>query len=389
VLTAPTDAEPGRAVRVPQAGARPADLEEIRDRLEAANRPLVIAGGGGWSDAGRTALRGFVEANGLPVLVGFRNQDLLDNDSPSYAGDAGLGKTLAVRKLIADADLILAVGVRFGEILTDGFTLLRVPHPEQGLIHAHASAGELNKIHTADLPIHAHPDALMTALATLRLPSSSRWEARTAEARAAWLASLATPPQPGALEMGEVMRCLQADLPRDAILTNGAGNFSIWLNKHFRFTGGQRLLGPQSGAMGYGLPAAIAAKVARPDACVVAFTGDGDFQMTMAELGCAMQARARPIVLVVNNGSYGTIRMHQERTYPGRVSFTDIENPDFVAIAAAYGFHAERVTRTADFAAAFGRARGSATGALLELVVDIESLTPRQTLAAARASAGG
>jgi acetolactate synthase-1/2/3 large subunit len=189
--------------------------------------------------------------------------------------------------------------------------------------------------------------------------------------------------------MGEVMRCLQADLPGDAILTNGAGNFSIWLNKHFRFTGGQRLLGPQSGAMGYGLPAAIAAKVARPDACVVAFTGDGDFQMTMAELGCAMQARARPIVLVVNNGSYGTIRMHQERTYPGRVSFTDIENPAFVAIAAAYGFQAERVTRTADFAAAFGRARGSATGALLELVVDIESLTPRQSLAAARASAGG
>jgi acetolactate synthase-1/2/3 large subunit len=389
VLTAPTDVEPGRAVRVPQAGARPADLEEIRDRLEAANRPLVIAGGGGWSDAGRSALRGFAEANGLPVLVGFRNQDLLDNDSPSYAGDAGLGKTPAVRKLIAEADLILAVGVRFGEILTDGYTLFRVPHPEQGLIHAHASAGELNKIHTADLPIHAHPDALMTALATLRLPSSSRWEARTGEARAAWLASLATPPQPGALDMGEVMCCLQADLPGDAILTNGAGNFSIWLNKHFRFTGGQRLLGPQSGAMGYGLPAAIAAKVARPDACVVAFTGDGDFQMTMAELGCAMQARARPIVLVVNNDSYGTIRMHQERTYPGRVSFTDIDNPDFVAIAAAYGFHAERVTRTADFAAAFGRARGSATGALLELVVDIESLTPRQSLAAARASAGG
>jgi acetolactate synthase-1/2/3 large subunit len=287
------------------------------------------------------------------------------------------------------ADVILAVGVRFGEILTDGYTLLQVPRPGQTLIHAHADADELSKIYSADLPVHAHPDALMAALADLQLPAADAWAARTAEARAAWLAGLATPPQPGALDMGEVIRHLQAVLPADAVLTNGAGNFAIWPNKHFRFTGGQRLLGPQSGAMGYGLPAAIAARVARPEACVLAFTGDGDFQMTIAELGCAMQARALPVVLVINNGSYGTIRMHQERTYPGRVSFTDIENPDFVAIAAAYGFHSERVERTGDFPAAFARARASAAGAVLELVVDIESITPRQTLAAIRATAGG
>jgi acetolactate synthase-1/2/3 large subunit len=189
--------------------------------------------------------------------------------------------------------------------------------------------------------------------------------------------------------MGAVVRHLQDVLPADAILTNGAGNFSIWTNKHLRFVAGMRLLGPQSGAMGYGVPAAIAAKIARPGACVVGITGDGDVQMTLQELGCAMQAGAWPILLVINNGTYGTIRMHQERTYPGRVSFTDIVNPDFVAIARAYGFHAERIARTADFAAAFGRARASATGAVLELVVDAESLTPRQTLSAMRAAALG
>ena len=277
--------------------------------------------------------------------------------------------------------------MRFGEILTDGYTLFDVPKMAATLIHAHASDAELNRIQTADLPVHAHPDRLMPALAGLRLDGAGRWAARTEAAHAAWRAGLATPPQPGGLDMGEVVRHLDAVLPDDAILTNGAGNFAIWTNKHFPFTGRRRLLGPQSGAMGYGVPAAIAAKIAHPERTVVGLAGDGDFQMTGQELGCALQTGAWPIILIVNNASYGTIRMHQERTYPGRVSFTDIVNPDFVALAAAYGTHAERVTRTADFPAAFARALASPTGAVLELVVDTESLTPRQTLSAMRAAA--
>ncbi len=253
------------------------------------------------------------------------------------------------------------------------------------LIHAHASDAELNKIQTATLPIHAHPDRLLPAL--LPLTNSARWAARTEAAHADWQASLATPPQPGALDMGEVVRHLQATLPDDAILTNGAGNFATWTNKHFAYHDAQRLLAPQSGAMGYGVPAAIAARIAHPGRTVVALAGDGDFQMTAAELGCALQARAWPIILIVNNRSYGTIRMHQERSFPGRVSFTDLVNPDFVALAAAYGTHAERVTRTQDFPAAFARALASPTGAVLDLVIDTESLTPRQTLGAMRTAA--
>jgi acetolactate synthase-1/2/3 large subunit len=386
VLTAPTAARPGPAVRVPRAAPASADVDGIARLLAAARAPLVVAGGGGWGEAGRAGLRAFAEASRLPVLVGFRCQDLIDNASPSYAGDAGLGKTPEVKALMREADLVLAVGVRFGEILTDGYELWPVPRMAATLIHAHASDAELNRIYTADLPVHAHPDLLMPALAGLRL-DSALWAGRTAAAHAAWQGSLATPPQPGGLDMGEVVRHLAAVLPDDAILTNGAGNFAIWTNKHFPFRGRQRLVAPQSGAMGYGVPAAIAAKLAHPDRMVVVVAGDGDFQMTGQELGCALQTGAWPIVLVVNNASYGTIRMHQERSYPGRVSFTEIVNPDFVALARGYGAHAERVTLTADFPAAFARARASTTGAMLELVVDTESLTPRQTLSAIRAAA--
>jgi acetolactate synthase-1/2/3 large subunit len=387
MLVSPTSARAGPAVRVPKAAAGPQDLEAIGRLIAGAARPVLVAGGGGWSEEGRAGLRRFAEASAIPVLTDFRCQDLIDNDSPVYAGDAGLGKAAHVKALLAEADVILAVGTILGEILTDGFTLFEPPRMRATLIHAHPEAAVLNKVYTADLPVQAHPDRLMPALAAM--PPRAAADGRAAAAHAAYLASLAAPPQPGGLDMGAVMRHLQAELPADAIVTNGAGNFAIWPNKHLRFVEGMRLLAPQSGAMGYGVPAAIAAKLARPEACVIGFAGDGDLQMTMQELGCALQADARPILLIVNNGTYGTIRMHQERTYPGRVSFTDIVNPDFVAIARAYGFHAERVVATDAFAAAFRRARASASGAVLELVVDAESLTPRQSLSAMREAALG
>ncbi len=384
MLEAMTGAEAGPKVVVPKAAPGAEEVAGIMAMLAGAQRPVVIAGGGGWGREGRAGLRAFAEANRLPVVTDFRCHDLIDNDSPSFVGDGGLAKPAALAALMREADLILAIDSEFGEIVTDGYELFDMPRMKARLVHAHADAEELNRKYTADLPVIAHPDRLMPLLAAEPAIADPAWVARTEAARAAYLAALEAPAQPGDLDMGEVMRHLQAVLPADAILTNGAGNFAIWTHKHLRFTGGMRLLGPQSGAMGYGLPAAIAAKVARPEACVVAICGDGDFQMTMQELGCAMQVGARPIALIVNNGTYGTIRMHQERTYPGRVSFTDIENPDFVAIGRAYGFHAERVARTADFAAAFARARASESGAVLELMVDAESLTPRQTLTAAR-----
>ncbi len=385
VLSAATDAVAGPALRIARPAPDAGVIAEIGARLAAAAAPVVLVGGGGWTDDGRRALRAFAEANALPVLTEFRRQDVIDHDSAAYAGDAGLGKSAAVRAALAGADVILALGAELGEITTDGYTLLG----RQSLIHVHADADELNKVYAAALPAPADPDATARALAGIAVPGSAGRAERLGRLRAAHLAFLEAPPQPGDLDMGAVIAHLQAALPDDAILTNGAGNFAIWPNKHFRFHGRQRLLAPQSGAMGYGLPAAIAAKVASPERCVVAFAGDGDFQMTCAELGTAMQARACPIVLVVNNRSYGTIRMHQEKTYPGRVSFTELDNPDFPALARAYGFHGETVTRTGDFAAAFARARAAEGGAVLELVVPVEAITPRATLSQLRGAATG
>lgn len=386
MLSAVTGVVAGPRVRIARAAPTAEAVAELLERLAAARAPLVLAGGGGWGAAGRAGLRDFAEGNRLPVLTVWRYTDLIDNESPSFVGSAGLGKPGYVAELMRGADLILAFGARFGEITTDGYGLMAVPKAAQVLIHAHASDAELNKIYTADLPIHAHPDELMAALAGARVESGA-WAGRTARARAECVADLEVPAGPGDLDMAAVTRHLREVLPRDAILCNGAGNFSIWINKHFRYGGSQRLLAPQSGAMGYGLPAAIAARIARPGVCVVCLAGDGDFQMTCNELGTAAQAGAAPIVLIVNNGSYGTIRMHQERNFPGRVSFTDLVNPDFAALARAYGFHAERVERTEDFAAAFARARASETGAVLDLVVPTEASTPRQTLTAMREAA--
>jgi acetolactate synthase I/II/III large subunit len=389
VLFGPCAARPGPRVRVPRAAPAECDIEELAGLMAKAERPVVIVGGGGWSQAARDDLRAFAEGNHLPVLTAFRFQDLMDSDSPAYVGDAGLGKLDYVKRLIGEADLILALGLRFGENTTDGYALFGLPKMEAVLIHVHASDGELNKIYTADLPIHASPDHLMAALRDLRIDGAARWAGRTAEARRGFLACSDLPEPPGPLDMRAVMRHLGNVLPEDAIVTNGAGNFAIWPNKHFPFRARQRLVAPQSGAMGYGLPAGIAARVACPERCVVSFAGDGDLQMVIQELATARQARACPILIVVNNSSYGTIRMHQEKHYPGRVSFTDLENPDFVAIARACGLAAERVARTADFAPAFDATVAAGAGGVIELVLPVEAISPRTTITAIRAAAQG
>lgn len=354
-----------------------------RAALAQAQRPLLLIGGANWSAQGRAALQVFAEGSDIPVVAAFRYQDQFDNHSPVFVGEAGVGMAPHVKALIREADVILAVNVRFGEMTTDGYTLLSVPAPRQRLIHVHASDREIGKVYVPALGILAGPNAFAGALA----PVVGKWGDWRRTARAAYEASFEAPAQPSPVDMVAVSAWLRDTLPDDVILTNGAGNFTVWPNKFFRFGRRARLLAPQSGAMGYGLPAAIAAKVAYPGRTVVCFAGDGDFQMNCQELGTAMQAGAQPIVLVLNNGVYGTIRAHQERAYPARVSGTTLENPDFVGLARAYGFHAEHVRSTADFADAFGRALASPTGAVLELAISAEALTPRQTLSQMRDAA--
>lgn len=381
MLTKLTEAAPlSGPARIAEAAPEPGILAEAMALIGGAERPLILLGGCNWTAAGKAALQGFAEASDIPVIAAFRYQDQFNNHSQVYAGEAGVGMPAHVRALIQDADVILAINIRFGEMTTDGYTLLNVPLPKQKLIHVHASDREIGKIYQPTLGIQAGPNAFSTALT----PVAGHWASWRQMARLNWEAGFDLPPLPSPVDMGIAMTHMREVLPEDAILTNGAGNFTVWPNKFYKFGPEARLLAPQSGAMGYGLPAAIAAKVAYPDRTVVCFAGDGDFQMNCQELGTAMQAGVQPIVLILNNGIYGTIRAHQERHYPGRVSGTTLENPDFCALAKAYGYHAERVQRTEDFKAAFARARASRTGAVLDLNISPEALTPRQSLSQIR-----
>jgi acetolactate synthase-1/2/3 large subunit len=385
MLTSQTGSEPCRPIEIPEPAPPQASVIRAGKLLAMAQKPLIITGGSRWSGEGKSHLRKFAEAHHIPVVAAFRFQDLIDNNSDCYCGDAGVGMLPHVKGLIADADLIIALNIRFGEMTTDAYTLFESPNPIQQLIHSHCSDREIGKIYSADLPIHSGPNELVKALS--ELPVGRKWTQWRDQGRQSFLASFELPAQPGSLDMVAVTKWLRENLPDNAILTNGAGNFATWPNKYIPIHSKMRLLAPQSGAMGYGVPAAIAAKIADPSRMVVCFAGDGDFQMNCQELGTAMQADARPIILILNNGTYGTIRMHQEMHYPARISATDLVNPDFVAIAKAYGFHGERVVNTDDFPQAFHRAIASKTGALLELMVSGEALTPRQTMSAIRQAA--
>ncbi|SEK12481.1 thiamine pyrophosphate-dependent enzyme [Paraburkholderia diazotrophica] len=384
MLTSRTEAAP---LHGPADIAEPAPdaeaLRKARHLLATAQRPLLLIGGCNWNESGRVALQRFAEESRIPVVAAFRYQDQFDNFSPAFCGEAGVGMPAHVRKLMTEADVILAVNVRFGEMTTDGYTLLAVPTPRQKLIHVHASDLEIGKVYQPTIGIQAGPNAFAETIQPVR----GDWVAWLETARNSYEASFDAPDQPSPVDMVKISAWLRERLPEDVVLTNGAGNFTVWPNKFFKFGPKARLLAPQSGAMGYGLPAAVAARIAYPKRTVVCFAGDGDFQMNCTELATALQAGAQPIVLILNNGIYGTIRAHQERNYPARVSGTTMVNPDFVALARAYGFHAERVKTTADFEAAFERAMASKTGAVLDLNIAAEALTPRQTLTEIRQAA--
>lgn len=361
-------------------------MVRLREMLAGAKRPVILYGGCNWAEGSMAAIQSFAEASDIPVVSVFRYQDQYDNTSPTYCGEAGVAMVASVKELLREADVVLAVNNRFGENSTDGYTLFNVAQPSQQIIHVHGSDLEIGKIYRPTLGIHAGPNAFALALDTLG-PVKGDWTEWRAKGRTAYEEGFDLPDLPSPVDMGKVTALLNEVLPQDVILTNGAGNFTVWPNKFFKFGPKARLLAPQSGAMGYGVPAAIAAKIAYPERTVICFAGDGDFQMNCQELATALQHKAQPIILLVNNGIYGTIRAHQERHYPERVSGTTMVNPDFVALAKAYGFHAERVGSTADFAAAFERARASKTGALLDLDISPEALSPRQTLSQMRKAA--
>ena len=358
-------------------------IEKVQFALSDCKRPLIIIGSSTWSQSGQNALKSFAESSKIPVVAAFRYQDQFDNFSSAFCGEAGVGMPAHVRELIVASDLIIAINIRFGEMTTDAYSLLKVPIPDQKLIHVHSAESELGKIYLPDIAIHADPNEFSRCLENV----SSRWEDWFSSARRKYLDSLIAPKQPSMVDMGLVMQYLQEVLPSDVIITNGAGNFAVWPNKFYQFAGYSRLLAPQSGAMGYGVPAAIAAKSAFPNRTVVCFAGDGDFQMTCQELSTAAQIGIFPIILILNNSSYGTIRVHQERNYPGRVSCTDIVNPNFTALAESFGFLGLRVGTTDEFYVAFESALNSERGAVLDLNVSSESLVPRQSLSDIRKNA--
>jgi acetolactate synthase I/II/III large subunit len=363
------------------------DLERLRAMLSEAQRPLMILGGSGWDEDACGAIRLFAERNALATACSFRRQALFDNCDPRYAGDLGLGPNPALAARVRDADLLLAVGGRLGETPTGGYTLIEAPRPKQRLIHVHADPDELGRVFEADLAINAGPAELARALDALEPLPTPRWAAWAREARADYERWREPGPPRGVLDLAQVVRWLDTRLPDDAILCNGAGNYTTWLHRFFRYKRFGTQLAPTAGAMGYGFPAAIAAKLRHPERIVVALAGDGCFLMTGSELATAALYGANVVVLVVNNGMYGTIRMHQERAYPGRVIGTDLLNPDFAGYARAFGAHGTLVERTEDFPDALEAALAAGTPALIELRTGPEHITPRTTLTRIRADA--
>ncbi|PCE26225.1 thiamine pyrophosphate-binding protein [Paraburkholderia acidicola] len=362
------------------AAPAPAQIERLRQLLEGAQRPMLIAGGSGWTPAACADLQRFVEQWQLPVGLAFRFQDTLDNEHPNYAGDVGLGINPALAKRISDADLLLAFGPRLGEATTNGYTLLEIPKTKQTLVHVHQGAEELGRVYAADLPIVSGMPELAEQLAALKAPATLPWAGAAEEAHRAYLEWRKPRTIPGDVQLGEVMQQLREHLPVDAIVTNGAGNYATWLHRHFSYRHFRSQLAPTSGAMGYGVPAAIAAKSLYRDRDVVALAGDGCFMMAAQELATAMQYDLHVLFIVVNNSHFGTIRMHQERHYPNRVHGTGLTNPDFAAFARSFGAHGETVERTADFLPALERARAAKCAALIEIRMPQEASTPGATL---------
>ena len=344
-----------------------------------AKRPMVIVGGGSWTKTACNALSAWANREQVPVTTSFRSQDLLDNLDPCFAGDLGIAANPALVKRVQEADMLLVIGERLGEMTMAGYTVLTVPKPQMPLIHVLPSPDELGRVYYADYPICAAPQAFCEALSKIFMePQLERVQMKVAHD--AYLAFSKPTTIPGPVQLSEIVSALQSHLPRNAILTNGAGNFAAFLHRFYPYGGFKSQLAPANGSMGYGLPAAIAAKIVDPARVAVAFCGDGDFMMNCQELATAMRYQAKPIVIIVNNGMYGTIRMHQEREYKARVSGTELTNPNFIDFAKSFSMPAYRVEKTEQFAPAIQEALKSADGAIIEIVIDPEAISPSKRL---------
>jgi acetolactate synthase-1/2/3 large subunit len=383
VLFGSADVADAQPVRITRAAPDSVALEEMRELLATAKQPLVIVGGTGWDADSTKALQRFVHANHLPVAASFRRQDLFDNRDPHYVGQLGLGTSPKLLERVKSSDLLLVIGSRLSETVSQGYTLIESPSPAQPMIHVHPDPQELNRVYQSTLPILSSLSSFAHAVAALEPVASNAWKIWTDAARADYL-EYSTPPLPhpqlAGVDMGSVVAHLNEVLPDNAVITNGAGNYTVWVHRFYRYRKPATELAPTNGAMGYGLPASIAAKLHDPQQTVICFAGDGCFMMYPQELATAMQYNAPIVVIVVNNGMLATIRMHQEREYPGRVSATELANPDFIALAKSFGAHAERVERSEDFPAAFQRAQKAGVAALIELRTDPRQITPQARL---------
>lgn len=386
-------AEAVDAVRAEPAVTAPgsAAMTQLRDRLAAAKRPLVLLGGSGWSAAAVTRMAAFAERWELPVAVSFRRQMLFPADHRCFAGDLGIGPNPALLARVREADLLLLVGGRLSEMPSQGYSLLDIPGDGSRLVHVHPDAGELNRVYRAGLAIHAAPDAFCAVLEGLEPPAAPAWSGRADAAHADYLEWSDPAPVrvPGSLQMGEIMAHLREVLPADTVMCNGAGNYATWLHRFWPYREFGTQLAPVSGSMGYGLPAAVGASRLDAKRTVVSFAGDGCFMMHGQEFATAVQHALPIIVVLIDNGMYGTIRMHQEREYPGRISATTLNNPDFAAYARAFGGHGETVRETAEFAPALARARASGKPAILHCLLDPEAITPARSLSQIREAGRG
>ena len=395
VIALPEDMLTDKATALPAPRAEPVEttpsaeqLSRLTGLLQEARKPIMILGGGGWSEDSIGQLRGFVERFDIPVCTVFRRAMLFSGDHPNYAGELGISPNPRLRARIDAADLVVLVGTRMAEIPSQGYTLFDIPVPRQAMVHIHADTTELGRVYQPTLRIHATPSGLGRSISSLAPIRDVPWHEETQCARAEFLAWTDVPPKlPGALQYGDILLWLRERLPPDTIVTNGAGNYTIWVQRFLRYRTFGSQLAPTSGSMGYGLPAAVGAKTVRPDRAVVCFAGDGCFLMNGQEFATAVQYSLPIIVCIVDNGMYGTIRMHQERHYPGRVSATDLHNPDFAAYARAFGGHGERVDQTADFEAAFNRALGSGRPSIIHMILDPEALTPSASLSEIKGAA--
>ena len=364
------------------------DMSRLQKMLWAAKRPIAIVGGSRWSEAATAAMMRFAERFALPVATTFRYQHLFDSSHRCYAGDFGIGPNPKLLARVKGADLVLLIGDRMSEMSSQSYTAFDIPEPQMKLVHVYPGAEELGRVYHPALAINAAPTAFCAALEGLQPPNDVAWKGEADTAHADFLAWTETPmPQPGPINLGEIMVWLRDNLGPEAIITNGAGNFATWINRYYRFRRYNTLIAPTSGSMGYGFPAAVAMKTLYPDRTVVCVAGDGDFLMTGNDFATAVQY-SRPVIVVLwDNGTYGTIRMHQEREYPGRVVGTELKNPDFAAYAKAFGGFGIRIEKTADFPAAFAAAQKSGLPSIIHLKVDAEPLTPGMSMSAIREKA--